>query len=91
MITGRGLDKGQNNMGKLKLAKDLQAEIPAADRTWLGDYDPYLGQLAYERCQHRAAPAPRAPRAPRLTGPIDDGDPYLAELTRRPAGELGDA
>lgn len=74
--------------GKFMRRSEPQADIPAGDHTWRGDYDPYLGQLAYERGQHRAAPAPRAPR---LAGPIDDGDPYLAELARRRTPQGGDA
>jgi hypothetical protein len=61
-------------------------ELPAAmlddERSWQGDHDPYLGMLAHEGRKHRAPPAARGPR---LSGPADDGDPYLAQLKRSAA------
>lgn len=60
-------------------SRELPAEILDDERTWQGDHDPYLATLAQEGRRHR----PEAPaRAPRLEGPADDGDPYLAQLAR---------
>jgi hypothetical protein len=59
--------------------RQLPAEILDDERTWQGDHDPYLATLANEGRKNR----PQAPaRAPRLEGPVDDGDPYLAQLAR---------
>ena len=57
----------------------MQPELLDDERTWQGDHDPYLGSLAHEGRQHREPPPPRAPR---LEGPLDDGDLYLAQLVR---------
>lgn len=57
----------------------LPPEILDDERTWRGDHDPYLATLAHEGRKHRP-PAPA--RAPRVEGPVDDGDPYLAQLAR---------
>lgn len=57
----------------------LPAELLDDERSWQGDHDPYLSALAHEGRKHRAPPPPRAPR---LYGPADDGDPYLATLAR---------
>jgi hypothetical protein len=57
----------------------LPPELLDDERTWQGDHDPYLGRLAQEGRRHRAPPP--AP-GPRVEGPVDDGDPYLAELVR---------
>ena len=57
----------------------MPADLPDADRTWQGDLDPYLAQIAREQRKQRApAPGP----GQRVTGPADDGDPYLAQLAR---------
>lgn len=70
-------------IGKLLHGRELPAEILDDERSWQGDHDPYLGKLAHEGRKHREAPAPRGPR---LSGPADDGDSYLADLVhRRPA------
>jgi hypothetical protein len=58
----------------------LPDELLDDERSWQGDHDPYLGSLAKAGRQQRGGPPPRAPR---LDGPVDDGDPYLAELARR--------
>jgi hypothetical protein len=62
-----------------KGGREIPAEIFDDERTWQGDYDPYLGTLAHEGRKHRAPPPPRAAH---LAGPADDGDPYLAEVAR---------
>lgn len=68
-------------------SRQLPAELLDDDRSWQGDHDPYLAQLAHEGRKHRPEPPPRAAR---VEGPVDDGDPYLAQLardgTRRDAG-----
>ncbi len=57
----------------------MPADLPDADRTWQGDLDPYLGRIAHEQRKQRApAPGP----GQRVMGPVDDGDPYLAQLLR---------
>lgn len=67
-------------------SRDPRADLPDEsledDRSWRGDHDPYLARLAHEGRRQRP-PAP--PRGPRIEGPADDGDPYLALLaaTRR--------
>jgi hypothetical protein len=66
-------------MKKFHVKRELPAEILDDDRSWQGDHDPYLATLAHEGHLGKA-PAPQ--RGPRLSGPADDGDPYLAELTR---------
>lgn len=58
---------------------DPRGELLDDDRSWHGDHDPYLGMLAHEGRKHRSPPP--APAA-RLQGPADDGDLYLAQLTR---------
>lgn len=73
--------------GKPPNPRDLPAEILDDERSWQGDNDPYLATLALEGRKHRPPPAGRAPR---VEGPVDDGDPYLAQLTRlRDAGSDG--
>jgi hypothetical protein len=66
-------------IGWKRASPEIPADVLDDDRTWQGDYDPYLGQLAHEGRKHRAPPPPRAAR---LSGPADDGDPYLAALAR---------
>lgn len=64
----------------MKWKKDeLPSEILDDERSWQGDLDPYLVQLAHEG--HAGRPARRL-AAERVAGPADDGDPYLAELAR---------
>jgi hypothetical protein len=67
----------------MSIRKPPEAIMPADllddERTWQGDLDPYLGQLAHEGRKHREPPPPRGPR---IEGPADDGDPYLAQLAR---------
>jgi hypothetical protein len=59
--------------------RELPADILDDERTWQGDHDPYLAALAHAgRTQHPPPPE----RAPHLEGPPDDGDVYLAQLTR---------
>jgi hypothetical protein len=65
----------------------MPADLLDDERTWQGDLDPYLAQLAHEGRKHREPPPPRAPR---LEGPADDGDPYLAQLVRLRAKPLID-
>ena len=60
-------------------ARELPGEILDDERSWQGDHDPYLAMLAHEGRKHRPGPAPRAPR---VEGPLDDGDLYLAQLAR---------
>jgi len=67
-------------IGKLLHGRELPAEILDDERSWQGDHDPYLGGLAHEGRKHREAPPLRGPR---LSGPPDDGDAYLAELVHR--------
>ena len=69
---------------KFHLKRELPAEILDDDRSWQGDHDPYLATLAHEGHLGKA-PAPQC--GPRLSGPADDGDPYLAELARRRGDE----
>jgi hypothetical protein len=66
-------------IGWKRASPEIPADVLDDDRTWQGDYDPYLGRLAHEGRKHRAPPPPRAAR---LSGPADDGDPYLAALAR---------
>lgn len=63
---------------------DMPEDLLDDERTWQGDHDPYLAKLAHEGQKHR--PALEA-RAPRLEGPADDGDPYLAQLARNRASD----
>lgn len=69
-------------IGKFGRGRELPAEILDDERSWQGDHDPYLGMLAHEGRKHRP---PAEPRAARLSGPADDGDPYLADLARNAA------
>lgn len=50
------------------------------ERSWQGDNDPYLARLANEGRRNRP---PHARPGPRVEGPLDDGDPYLAELAAK--------
>ena len=54
-------------------------EILDDERSWQGDHDPYLASLAHEG--HLGKQAPRKAER-RVTGPADDGDPYLVQLAR---------
>lgn len=72
---------------------DWPASMLDDDRTWQGDYDPYLGALARQgrRPFHAARPAAADPGAgrPAPAAAADDdsadhGDPYLAGLARTP-------
>ena len=65
--------------GNDRRSRELPEEMLDDDRSWQGDHDPYLGMLAHEGRKHREPPAARGPR---LSGPADDGDPYLAQLKR---------
>jgi hypothetical protein len=75
-------------IGWKRTSPEISADVLDDDRTWQGDYDPYLGQLAHEGRKHRAPPPPRAAR---LAGPADDGDPYPAALARHWRQDAGDA
>ena len=75
-------------IGWKRTSPELPADLLDDDRTWQGDYDPYLGKLAHEGRKHRAPPPSRGAR---LTGPADDGDPYLAALARDRQQDAGDA
>lgn len=71
---------------------DWPASMLDDDRTWQGDYDPYLGALARQgrRPFYAARPAePGAAWAEPAGDDADDdsvqhGDPYLAGLRRMP-------
>jgi hypothetical protein len=65
--------------GERPRSSEIPAEILDDERSWQGDHDPYLAQLAHEGRKHRPPPAARGPR---VEGPADDGDPYLAQLAR---------
>jgi hypothetical protein len=62
--------------------RELPAEILDDERSWHGDHDPYLAALAHSGRTQPPPPPPPPERAPRLEGPPDDGDVYLAQLTR---------
>jgi len=62
-----------------RVTRELPGEILDDERSWQGDHDPYLATLAHEGRKYRPGPVPRAPR---VEGPLDDGDPYLAQLAR---------
>lgn len=65
--------------GKNPFSRELPGELLDDERSWQGDHDPYLATLA-----HQGHLQPREPvaHAERLEGPVDDGDPYLAQLAR---------
>ena len=64
---------------KKSFTRDLPGDLLDDGRSWQGDHDPYLANLAHEGRKHRAGPVARGPR---VEGPLDDGDPYLAQLAR---------
>lgn len=64
---------------KPSVPRELPDDLLDDGRSWQGDHDPYLANLAHEGRKYRPGPAPRGPR---VEGPLDDGDPYLAQLTR---------
>jgi len=77
---------------------DWPASMLDDDRTWQGDYDPYLGALARQgRRPFHAAPrgkprdgegadaaAAEAPDHASGADAADQDDPYLASLARKP-------
>jgi hypothetical protein len=68
---------------KKSSARDLPGDLLDDGRSWQGDHDPYLANLAHEGRKYRVGPVPRGLR---VEGPLDDGDPYLAQLARNGTG-----
>lgn len=67
----------------MKWTRRIPEEILDDERSWQGDHDPYLARLAHK---HHAGRPPARPPGPSLSGPPDDGDPYLAQLARSGRG-----
>jgi hypothetical protein len=65
--------------GRKDPPRDAYRPLRDDEPTLQVDDDPYLATLARQGRLHRAAPPPRGPR---IEGPLDDGDLYLATLAR---------